>query len=495
MKLKVKDVDLSTGGPLIAILNQEDAAKLDLHALDRISVKRDEKEVIAVVNLAESEGTIPNGKVGLFEEVLDKLNVKENDIVDISLEKKPYSVQYIKRKLDGGTLTESEINNIVRDVVNNNLSDIELTYFVSGCYINRLNMNETIALTRAIVNSGEQLKLERYPVVDKHCSGGVPGNRTTMLIVPIVAAAGLTIPKTSSRAITSPAGTADSMEVLTNVSLPVEEIRKVVERTNGCMVWGGAMELASADDKLIKIESPLRVDPEGMLLSSIIAKKVAVGATHVLIDIPIGIGAKIESRNEAVRLKRDFIRLAKKLGLRVKVMFSDGSQPVGNGIGPVLEARDVLWILEGNEKGPEDLKKKSVYMAGLILKMAGMRNGMRRAIDILESGKAYEKMKEIIKEQGGNPDIKADELKLGRYSYVVKAKKEGIVRGIDNQAIAKIARIAGAPTDKEAGVYLYVKRGERVSKESPLFAVYAKNSKKLNYTLDVFKDMKVVEIA
>jgi len=491
MKLRVKDVDLSTGGPLIAILNEEDSSKLDLHPLDRIRLTKGKKSVVTGINIAKNHSIRP-GEIGLFEEVLHKLNIGHNYLINIDIESRPASVRYIKRKLDGHRLSEKEINIIVKDVVDNELTEVELTYFVSGCYSKGLNLQEIIALTKAIAENGDQLKLDGKIIVDKHSSGGTPGNRTTMVVVPIVAAAGLTIPKTSSRAITSAAGTSDVMEVLAKVSFPVNEIKKIVKKTNACMVWSGTMGLASADDKFIKIEHPLRLDPTGILISSIMAKKKAVNATHVLIDIPWGIGAKIKTKKRALLLRKLFLKVGRKLGIKVDVMLSDGSQPIGNGIGPALEARDVLWILTNNEKGPKDLRDKSIYIAGKILKLAG-KGDEKVARKILDSGAAYEKMKEIIKAQEGDPNIKPEKIKIGSYSFDVEAKTNGIFNGYRSKALAKLARIAGAPASKESGVFLHHHKGERVRKGEKLFTIYSDNSRRLEYAIKLLTEEEVTE--
>src|SRR3989338_7617154 len=217
MKLRIKDIDISSGGPLIAVVNKEDAAILDLHVMDRITIKKGKNVETAVVDIAESNKIVPKGKLGVFEEVIKSLDVKNNTLVDIEIARKPLSISYIKKKLDGQKLSRDEINQIVWDIVHNKLSSVELTYFVAACYTNVMNTEETILLTKAMVKHGEVLKLDAHPVIDKHSIGGVPGNRTTMVVVPIIAAAGYAIPKTSSRSITSPAGTADTMETLANV--------------------------------------------------------------------------------------------------------------------------------------------------------------------------------------------------------------------------------------------------------------------------------------
>ncbi|MEM4222318.1 MAG: thymidine phosphorylase, partial [archaeon] len=284
----VQKLDVSTGGKKVVLLSKEDAADLALTPGDRVYVWKNNKSCTAIVDLTSK--FIKQGNIGLFSEVVDVLKAKNGEKVYIEHAEKPVSVDYIRKKMDGHSLTKEEINTIISDLMAENLSEVELAGLISAWYIHGLNDEETIALIKSIVASGNTLNFNKRPILDKHCLGGVPGNRTTMLIVPIIASAGLLIPKTSSRSITSPAGTADTMEVLAKVDLNEQELKKVVEATNGCIAWGGAINLAAADDKLIKIRHPLSLDPEGVMLASILAKKKAVGATNVLIDIPMGYG-------------------------------------------------------------------------------------------------------------------------------------------------------------------------------------------------------------
>src|SRR3989344_2426300 len=356
MKLKVKDIDISSGGPLIAVVNHEDAAMLDLHVMDRIKIKKGHKIETVVVDIAQSKKVVPKGKIGVFEEVINSLGLKNNDSVQIEVARKPLSLEFIRKKLDGQKLSEKEIDQIVWDIVHNKLSSVELTYFVAACYTNVMGTEETIMLTKAMVKHGETLKLNMRPIIDKHSIGGIPGNRTTMVLVPIIAAAGYYIPKTSSRSITSPAGTADTMEVLAKVTFPINRMKEIVLRTKGCIVWGGSLNLAPADDKIIAVERPLGIDAESQLLASIMAKKYSVSSTHILIDIPIGKDSKIKNKLEALHLKKQFEEIGKKLRKHIKVIITDGKQPIGNGIGPALEARDVLWLLKRDPRRPLDLE-------------------------------------------------------------------------------------------------------------------------------------------
>ena len=492
MKLKVKDIGLESGGPLVAVLNKEDAVKYDLHASDRILVRCNNKNVNAIIDVSDTNKTVKPGQIGLFEETLRELHCKNNHLVDIRLSNPIESVNYIKKKLQGKRLNKKEIINIIKDIINNNLSEVELTYFVSACYTYGLNLDEIIYLTKAIIQNGESLKLNKKIILDKHSIGGVPGNRTTMIVVPIIASLGYTIPKTSSRAISSATGTSDTMEVLANVSFPVSKIKSIIKKTNGCMVWGGGFNLASADDHLIRVRYPLSLDPRGMMIASIMAKKAAVNTTHLVIDFPIGNEAKIKSMKEALSLKREFYNIGKRLGIKIKVLITDGSQPVGNGIGPALEARDVLAVLKNN--GPSDLRNKSIKLATALLEMINVKDAGKKVIDSLESGLAYKKMIEIIKEQNGNPNIKIKDIRLGDYTRSIKSWKSGKVYSLSNKIFAKLARIAGAPNDKGAGVYLNIHINNNVKKNDVLFTIYSESKNKLDYVLDFLKENNPVII-
>ncbi|MFH0798344.1 MAG: AMP phosphorylase [Candidatus Woesearchaeota archaeon] len=487
MKFKVKDINLSTGGPLVVVLNRQDAQDMDIYALDRVKIKRMKSDdcIVAVIDI--SHKGIARGEIGLFEEVLKELDVEQGVSVSVDFAPKPKSITYIRNKLDGMILTDMQINEIIKDVIQNRFSEIELTYFVSGCYTNGLSMKESAALTKAIVSSGSQLKFKPKIVFDKHCAGGVPNNRTTMVVVPILAAMGYTIPKTSSRAITSAAGTADTMEVLAPVSLEEHRIVDIVNKVGACMVWGGAVGLAAADDLLIRVRHPLRLDPEGMLLASIMAKKKAVGATHVLIDLPYGYEAKFATKSKAKKLGKKFSELGKMLGMKVKVVYSDGSQPVGNGIGPSLEAADVLYVLQGD--GPNDLREKSVHLATEMLKMINVKNPEQKVLDILNSGKAYEKFLEIIVAQGGNKNIR---LPNAKYSHDVLSSKGGRVKNVSNKGLSKLCRLLGAPQDKAAGVYLRVKKGSRVRKGDVMFTLHSDSRAKLDSTIIMLGEKEII---
>jgi AMP phosphorylase len=482
LKIKAKSLKIEAGKAIV-ILHRDDAEELSVHMSDRVLISCGKKSITAILDL--SDDGIGKGHIGLFDEARKDIGAKEGSIVTVKVAEKPASVQFIKKKLAGSELNSKEMEAIVKDVVNENLSDVELSTFVAASYIRGYSMNETAALTNAIVNIGEHIDFGDH-VVDKHCIGGVAANRTTMLVVPIVASAGLKMPKTSSRSITSPAGTADTMEVLCPVNHSVKKIQSIVKSSGGCIVWTGAVNLAPADDKIIRVRHPLSLDPQGMLLASIMAKKKSVGSDYVVIDIPVGKGAKIGDINTGKDLAHKFIELGDKIGIKVDCIVTDGSAPIGNGIGPALEAKDVLNALKG--EGSKELVDKSCDIAGKLFEMVGKAKegkGREMAIEILRSGKADKKMREIIKAQGGNPKIKPDDIKIGPEKVDVKSKGTGKIKHIDNKTISRIAKTAGAPKDKSAGIYKYVNVGQEVHIGDVLYTIYAKSKEKLKEALEI----------
>ena len=285
----------------------------------------------------------------------------------------------------------------------NRNAKIELAAFLVSCSQAGLERDEVLHLTRAMAESGDSIDWGEPLVADKHCIGGIPGNRTSMLVVPIVASHGIFIPKTSSRAITSPAGTADTMEVLAEVELSPDQLNDIVRTERGCLAWGGRARLAPVDDILISVERPLSLDSPGQLVASILAKKIAAGATHLLIDIPMGPSAKVRSQVEALRLRKLFEFVGDRVGLHLEAMITDGTQPIGRGIGPVLEARDVMQVLKNDPDQPRDLREKALRLAARILEFdPDVRGGQGYTLarDILESGRALEKMRVDVIEAG-----------------------------------------------------------------------------------------------
>jgi AMP phosphorylase len=487
MEFKVKPLEIRSGGKQIIVMDDEYASLMGIHSSDRVEISYKQQNLIAIANVATD---FPKKTLGIYEEVQDKLKAQEGEIVTVRPAERPESLTYIRDKLVGRRLMDSEIKMIVKDVVERHLSDIELASFVTTLHIRGTSMDEAEALTKAMVETGQTLDFDRKPILDKHSIGGVPGDKTTLLVIPIVSAAGFTIPKTSSRAITSPAGTADRMEVFCSVDLTCDEIRTVVEKTNACLIWGGALELAPADDLFIQVEYPLSIDP--LLLPSIMSKKKAIGADYVVIDIPTGRGAKIKTIGEAHALAQEFIELGKRLDMHIQCGVTFGEQPIGYAIGPALEAREALSTLMG--EGPIDLVNKAVSLASLLFEMIGVNESIQKAKDILESGEAEKKFREIIAAQGGNPDVKPEDIEVGKEKVEIRSEEKGRIQWINNRAIAQIARTAGAPKTKSAGVLLNKKLGEKVTEGETLYEIYSKSAQKLESSVLLAENLNPIGI-
>ena len=436
------------------------------------------------MNVVDDEALVECHELGLSEDAFLQLNVSNGHTVSVSQAEPPESIGALHRKIAGERLNKDDFRAIVRDIAELRYSKIELAAFVVATQREELDREEVYFLTEAMVSSGRKLDWHESLVVDKHCIGGIPGNRTSMLVVPIVAAHGLLFPKTSSRAITSPAGTADTMEVLANVKLPFELLADIVREHRGCLAWGGTANLSPADDVLISVERPLGVDSQGQMVASILSKKIAAGATHLVLDIPIGPTAKVRSMPEAQRLRRLFEYVAGRIDLSLDVVITDGRQPIGNGIGPVLEARDVMRVLENDPRAPNDLRQKSLRLAGRLIECnPDVRGGDGFAIarDILDSGRALTKMNAILAAQGQKPfDHKHPQ--LGALTFDICASESGTVIGIDNLQIARIARLAGAPKAIGAGVDLFYKLGDAVTSGDILYRVHASYPSDLDFS-------------
>lgn len=472
--LKLKRVAIDTYHENVAFLhrNCELYRAEGFQALSKIFIMANGSRIHAVLNVVDDESIVSPDELGLAEQAFIQLNMKEEELVCVEHAEPPGSMDAVRRKINGERLTLNDFHYITNDIIDNRYSRMEMATFLVACAQSGLDREEILYLTQAMTASGERMQWDATLVADKHCIGGIPGNRTTMIIVPIIAAHGLMIPKTSSRAITSPAGTADTMSVLAEVNLTPKKMHEVVNKTQACLAWGGRAKLAPADDILISVERPLGIDSEGQMLASILSKKLAAGATHLLIDIPVGPTAKVRHMNQALRLRKMFEYLGDRIGIHLEVVITDGSQPIGNGIGPALEARDVMMVLENHTDAPADLRQKALRLAGRILEFdPDVRGGQGYSIarDILEDGRALKKMHDIMDAQG-RIDIDFSSAEL---SVEIKSEKDGVVILIDNFQLAKIASRAGAPMDKRAGVDLNKKLGNEVKKGDVLYRIYA----------------------
>ncbi|MBD3670772.1 MAG: thymidine phosphorylase family protein [Gammaproteobacteria bacterium] len=474
ISLRLRRVAIDTYRENVAYLNRDcDIYRAEgFQALNKIKISANGQTIYAVLNVVDDASIVQPGELGLSEQAFDQVGADEGFSVQIAQAEPPASMDAVRRKIAGARLAMEDFRDIVFDIINNRYSKMEIAAFLVASGESGLDREEILYLTRAMTESGQRLNWHEEIVVDKHCIGGIPGNRTSMLVVPIVAAHGMLIPKTSSRAITSPSGTADTMEVLARVELSPSHLHDIVRQERACLAWGGTARLAPADDILISVERPLGIDSSGQMVASILSKKLAAGSTHLLIDIPVGPTAKVRHMREALQLRKLFEYIGDRSGIHLEVIITDGSQPVGNGIGPVLEARDVMQVLANHPDQPADLRQKSLRLAGRILEFdPDVRGGYGYSIarDILDSGRALAKMEAIIEAQGKQPL----EHTLGKLHFDVSADSSGFVTAIDNYHMARIARLAGAPMDMGAGVDLFKKVGDRVQKGETLYRVYA----------------------
>ena len=449
-------------------------------ARSRVSVRVGDRKVIATLNVVHGD-LVAIDEAGLSEAAWSLLHAREGEMAEVTHPEPLASESALRAKVYGAKLTATQIDGVIHDVSAGLYSDLQLAAFVTACAGERLDGEETLALTRAMIGVGERITWP-YPILaDKHSVGGLPGNRTTPIVVAIIASLGLPMPKTSSRAITSPAGTADMMETLAPVDLDVAAMRRVIEREGGCVVWGGAVRLSPADDIIIRVERPLDFDSEGQLVASVLSKKAAAGSTHVVLDMPVGPTAKVRTHAAADALETRLLKVGKALGLTLRVVRGDGAQPIGRGMGPVLEARDVLAILQGRPDAPLDLRERALVLAANLFELCGKAaagQGKAMVAEALTSGRAWRKFQAICEAQGG-----MREPPTAAYTHPNLARSSGRVAVFDNRRLAKAAKLAGAPHAPAAGIVVNVKIGDRVEVGQPLFTLHADARGELAYAL------------
>lgn len=453
-----------------------------LASRSQVLVSSGGREVQATLFQIDGDDLLAIDQIALAETAWKILSLDEDAAVTVTHAPTLESLASVRRRIYGNRLDAHAVGSIVRDVAARRYTDVHLAAFLTASAALPLDEQETIDLTGAMVDVGERLHWDSPIVLDKHCIGGLPGNRTTPIVVAIVAANGLVIPKTSSRAITSPAGTADTMETLAPVNLDIATLRRVVEAEGGCIAWGGAMHLSPADDIFVRIERELDVDTEGQLIASVLSKKIAAGSTHVVIDIPVGPTAKVRGEASARHLSERINSVAAHFGVSATCILTDGSQPVGRGIGPALEALDVLAVLHGGPDAPDDLRRRATALAGAALEIGGKAakgEGAAAALATLADGRAWKKFQAICEAQGGmRTPPKAPHV------HLLIAPRAGRIVHINNRKLAKLAKLAGAPEAKAAGVYMNVSLGQEIDKGHVMLDIHAESSGELAYALE-----------
>jgi thymidine phosphorylase len=453
-----------------------------LSARAQVLLARGVQRVQATLFQIDGDSVLGAGEVGLSEAAWKLLAVADGDEIRVTHAPAVESLASVRRRIYGNRLDTRAFSEVVQDVVAGRYTDVQLSAFLTASAALPLDESETAALTGAMIEVGDRMQWGAPVVMDKHCIGGLPGNRTTPVVVAIVAANGLVMPKTSSRAITSPAGTADTMETLAPVDLDLAELRRVVDAEGGCIAWGGAVHLSPADDIFVRVERELDIDTEGQLIASVLSKKIAAGSTHVVIDIPVGPTAKVRSAEAAIRLGERLTAVASGFNLAVTYIQTDGSQPVGRGIGPALEAFDVLAVLQNKPDAPDDLRRRAAMLAGEALEIggkAGKGKGVELALATIADGRAWKKFEAICVAQGGlRTPPKASHI------YPLVAPRSGRVVHINNRKLARLAKLAGAPDSKAAGVRMEVRLGDETNIGRPLLYIHSETQGELAYALD-----------
>jgi len=481
-KLRTKRIGLHTQREPIVIMRTDCAVcrSEGLAPRSQVLLRVDDREVAAVL-FQGADDMLAHDEIGLSEAAWKLLGARDGEWVTVSHLPPLHSMSAVRSRLFGNRLTQRAFDEIVRDIVAGRYSDVQLAAFITAGTTMPLDDDETFALTRSMARVGERLSWDRE-VIDKHSVGGLPGNRTTPIVVAIAAAAGLTIPKTSSRAITSPAGTADAVETVTRVDLDIPTLRKVVDAEGGCLAWGGALGLSPADDIFIGVERQLDIDPEGQLVASVLSKKIAAGAKRIVLDIPVGPTAKVRSLEAGRQLARRLTSIAARFEVEAVCLLSDASQPVGRSVGPALEMMDVLSVLRSEPDGPVDLRDRALTIAGALLELGGAAmkgKGRECAGSLLDSGSAYAKFERICLAQGAFRKPPS-----ARLRQPIESPRNGRVKAIDNRKIARLAKFAGAPDSPAAGLRLNVRLGDRVSSGEPLLTLHAQTRAELTYALD-----------
>lgn len=493
--LKAKKIDQETGNELEVLLNAADAKSLGVNKGDIIGLSYSDQRLYVSAELTDTE--IHEGEIGIYTDIWKQYTIPNGETVVINVLGRSKSIDFIKKKLLGTKLTEEEILEIIQDISKRKIREVEIAYFMASFFNPGFDEDEVLWTAKAMAKAGDILDfseistkrakkynlkgLEGY-VVDKHSIGGVAAKGVTPILVPTIASFGLTIPNTSTRAITTPAGTSDILEVVMPVNFDTEEVVEIVDETGATMIWGGALTLAPADDILIHVERGLHIQSYQKLLVSIVAKKIAIGVSHILIDVPYGPGTKVEDPDDVELLSHSFKNLFQKVGITCDVYSRRVNAPDGNGIGPVLEMRDILKILNQDEDRPRDLENLAADMAGDLLEMVGIAQegrGKQMALDKIASGATKEKFWEIARAQGAKGEVKPEDLKVGEYSFDVIAKQEGEIKVINNKEVVKVARTLGNPFIKEAGLYFYKRPGDVVTKGEKVLTLYATSAERL----------------
>ena len=471
--LRIRQLPIDTWHENVCFLHRDcpHYVASDYLGTTKVDISGTQRSIRSKVNVIDDAALLGIHEIGLSRHAFETLGLPEHTKVTIERTPSPKSGNALRSKLNGNELSQDEMHMVIRDIAEDRYTEKEIAAFLVAASQN-LTVGEVQSLTHARAGFAHCFDWGNDLVVDKHSMGGIPGSRITMIVVPIVAAHGLLIPKTSSRAITSAAGTADAMETVAKVELTPDDVQRTVSKSNGCIAWNGRLNHSIVDDVMNSITRPLGVDSTKWAVASILSKKLAAGATHTIIDIPVGPYAKVQQAKEGRELSRLFEEVGAGIGMTVIARVTDGSHPIGRGIGPALEVRDVYKVLQNASDAPKDLREKALGFAASILEWdpnIPRGQGRKTANSILQSGQALSSLERIIDAQGRKeiPDSP------GNLVYEVKAPHSGNISNIDSYRVSGIARRAGAPMDKSSGIDLSIKLGQEVKAGDNLYFIHS----------------------
>ncbi len=473
--LSLKHISINSFNENIIYLHKDcEAYKVDeISNMTKVEVHGGVTPIFGFLEIIEDDGILATNELGLNNEAFKLINLPEGADVSLTIAPQPPSIPFIKRKMLGNILSETEYVAIINDISNHRYSNIDTAAFLiaTGSF---MTAPETLSLTQSLVGNKVFHWDNENIVVDHHCLGGIPGNKTDIIITAIIAAYGMPILKTASRSITSCAGVADTFSVLANVDLDEQKIRQLIENERGVIVDYNTLPLVSACKMLSSIERTLGISQQHNIVSEILAIKLASGVTNLVLDIPVGPTSRIKSIENAVQIRKLVEYIGDMLSLKIDAVITDGSEPIGYGVGAVLEARDVMKVLRNRDDAPQDLREKSLFLAGRILEFdPKLRGGQGYLVakEILQSGRALEAINRIIYNQG-----KAPQARLGNLTREITATRSGIVDSINNQRITHLGILAGAGQYPGAGFDLLKKVGDSVSAGEPLYIIHSTNS-------------------
>jgi len=490
--------DMQDWERMIAFLNPNQAMAYGITVHSKVSIIRlDWEEIVADVAFSNR---VTIWTIAASAELAKRYKINNLEMVGVCLtEWASITTNAIRKKMKWEPITYEETYSIIKDISENKLDETMMTYYVASSYFYPTSDEETYQTAKAMAECGSMFKYPKWEIIaDKHCIGWVPGNETTMALIPLIASLWIKIPKNFSKSITSPAATWECVNVLMNINFDKEGIEELVKKVNCCLVRGWGLDLAPADDKLIKVQYPLSMQSKAKVVSSIMAKKYAMWVTHSLIDIPVWPTAKVTSMEEAKDWKQRFEIVGKKLWMKMSVQITQANEVIWNWVWAVLQVREVLRILQQHPDRPKDLEDKIIFLGGKLIENIWLVTGksaMNLARHQLETGAAWNKMKEIIAAQWGNPDIDSESLELWKFTYDVVAEKAWKITWMDLHDVNAVCRRLGCPIIDQAWMYIYKKTWSSVKKGDVIATLYAQDEINLNAWIKAIKEKNPFQIS